>query len=131
MATFITIGYGDEAGYDQTDPAVRDAAHAHDASLQASGVRMGRAGDPVQVRNRDSAGVSTTPGAFLRRTCRSPVSPSSRPPTWTKRCGWSRAPRAPWPRESSRCGRSKWAPNSVRLAKTRDFDGREVALAVG
>jgi hypothetical protein len=26
MATFITIGYGDRAGYEQTDPAVRDAA---------------------------------------------------------------------------------------------------------
>jgi hypothetical protein len=66
MATFITIGYGDRAGYDATDPAVRDSAHAHDASLQANGVLMGTAGDPVQVRNRDGAGVQTTPGSFLR-----------------------------------------------------------------
>jgi hypothetical protein len=66
MATFITIGYGDQAGYDKTDPAVRDSAHAHDASLQVSGMLMGVAGDPVQVRNHDGGGVETTPRAFLR-----------------------------------------------------------------
>jgi hypothetical protein len=66
MATFITIGYGDRAGYDQTDPAVRDAAHAHDADLRADGVLMGTAGDPVQVRNPDGAGLQTTAGPFLR-----------------------------------------------------------------
>lgn len=26
MARFVTIGYGDRAGYDRTDPAIRDAA---------------------------------------------------------------------------------------------------------
>jgi len=31
MAKFVTTGYGDQAGYDRTDAAVRDAAHAHDA----------------------------------------------------------------------------------------------------
>lgn len=66
MATFITIGYGDREGYDRTDPAVRDAAHAHDARLQADGVLMGVAGEPVQVRNHDNAGATTTPGAFMR-----------------------------------------------------------------
>ena len=66
MATFITIGYGDRAGYEQTDPSVRDAAHAHDARLQAKGVLMGIAGDPVQVRNHDGADVRTTPGPFMR-----------------------------------------------------------------
>ena len=66
MATFITIGYGDRAGYEQTDPSVREAAHAHDARLQADGALMGVAGDPVQVRNRDGAGVRTTQGAFMR-----------------------------------------------------------------
>jgi len=30
VPTFVTIGYGDEAGYERTDPAVRDAAHAHE-----------------------------------------------------------------------------------------------------
>src|SRR5262245_51936073 len=66
MATFITIGYGDRAGYEQTDPDVRDAAHAHDARLRADGVLIGVAGEPVQVRNHENAGVRTTPGAFMR-----------------------------------------------------------------
>jgi hypothetical protein len=66
MATFITIGYGDRAGYEQTDPEVRDAAHAHDARLQADGVLMGVAGDPVQVRNHDGTGARTVAGPFLR-----------------------------------------------------------------
>jgi hypothetical protein len=66
VATFITIGYGDRAGYEQTDPAMRDAAHAHDARLRANGALMGVAGDPVQVRNHDDAGVRKTPGAFMR-----------------------------------------------------------------
>ena len=66
MATFITIGYGDRAGYEQTDLSVRDAAHAHDTRLRADGSLMGVAGDPVQVRNRDGAGVQTTTGPFMR-----------------------------------------------------------------
>lgn len=66
MPTFITIGYGDRAGYEQTDPAVRDAAHAHDARLRAGGAVVGVAGDPVQVRNHDGARVQTTGGPFLR-----------------------------------------------------------------
>ncbi|SCF21286.1 YciI family protein [Micromonospora mirobrigensis] len=65
MPTFITIGYGDRNGYDRTDPAVRDAAHAHDDQLRAAGVRMGLAGTPVQVRNHDAAGTDTREGAFL------------------------------------------------------------------
>jgi len=66
MAKFITIGYGDGHGYERTAPAVRDAAHAHDASLKAAGALMGIAGKPVQVRNPDDAGVKTTPGAYLQ-----------------------------------------------------------------
>lgn len=66
MPTFITIGYGDEAGYERTDPSLRDAAHAHDARLQAGGALIGKAGAPVQVRNHDAAGVETVPGPFLR-----------------------------------------------------------------
>jgi hypothetical protein len=46
---FVTIGYGDQAGYDRTPVAIRDAAHAHDAKLQRAGVLMGIAGTPVQV----------------------------------------------------------------------------------
>jgi hypothetical protein len=66
MAKFVTIGYGDRAGYDGTDAAVRDAAHEHDARLQAEGAVMGIAGVPVQVRNHDAAGVRTTDGAYLQ-----------------------------------------------------------------
>ena len=66
MATFITIGYGDSAGYDRTEAAVRDAAHEHDARLLAKGALMGIAGEPVQVRNHDGAGLTTKPGAFMR-----------------------------------------------------------------
>jgi len=63
---FITIGYGDEAGYARTDPAVRDDAHAHDERLIARGAVVGIAGPPVQVRNPDAAGVTTHAGPFLR-----------------------------------------------------------------
>ena len=38
MPKFITIGYGDQAGYDRTQ-AVRDAAHAQDAKLVSEGAR--------------------------------------------------------------------------------------------
>jgi hypothetical protein len=66
MAKFITIGYGDRHGYDQTDPAVRDAAHAHDARLRASGAEIGVAGRPVQVRNHNEAGLETSGGPYMR-----------------------------------------------------------------
>jgi hypothetical protein len=66
MPKFITIGYGDEKGYERTDAAVRDAAHAHDARLKAQGALIGIAGAPVQVRNHDAAGVQTTAGAYMR-----------------------------------------------------------------
>lgn len=66
MAKFITIGYGDRAGYDRTDPAVRDAAHAHDDRLKDRGAVVGMAGTPVQVRNPDNAGTRTSSGPFMR-----------------------------------------------------------------
>ena len=50
VARFVTIGYGDQEGYDRTDATVRDEAHAHDARLHAAGAVMGIAGSPVQVR---------------------------------------------------------------------------------
>ena len=65
MAIFVTIGYGDQDGYDRTADEVKLAAHAHDAELRQAGVVMGIAGDPVQVRNPEAAGVRTTPGPFL------------------------------------------------------------------
>ncbi len=66
MARFITIGYGDQDGYDRTPQAVRDAAHAHDAELEAAGAELGIAGDPVQVRNPDGAEVTVGTGPFMR-----------------------------------------------------------------
>ena len=66
MPKFITVGYGDEKGYERTDRAVRDAAHAHDAKLKAGGALIGVAGAPVQVRNPDAAGVQITSGAYMR-----------------------------------------------------------------
>jgi len=68
VAKFVTIGYGDQAGYDRTDPAIRDAAHAHDAHLRQQGVEMGVAGQPVQVRNHDAAGSVTQDGPFMSST---------------------------------------------------------------
>jgi hypothetical protein len=63
---FLTIGYGDSAGYDRTDPSVRDASHKHDERLRANGALIGIAGHPVQVRNPGAAGVETTEGPFQR-----------------------------------------------------------------
>nr|WP_315525618.1 YciI family protein [uncultured Achromobacter sp.] len=65
MPKFVTIGYGDQAGYDRTAADIRDAAHAHDARLRQDGVLMGIAGAPVQVRNHDAAGVATTNAPYL------------------------------------------------------------------
>ena len=65
MPKFVTIGYGDQEGYDRTPSVVRDAAHAHDAKLQMDGVLMGIAGKPVQVRNHDGDHVETANGPFM------------------------------------------------------------------
>ncbi|MBB6469426.1 hypothetical protein HNQ96_005316 [Aminobacter lissarensis] len=65
MPKFVTIGYGDQAGYARTDPAIRDTAHANDAKLQVAGAVMGIAGAVTQVRNHDAAGVETTKGPFM------------------------------------------------------------------
>jgi hypothetical protein len=65
MPKFVTIGYGERAGYDRTPKAVRDAAHAHEVQLQNRGALMGVAGAPVQVRNPLATGVQTENSAFL------------------------------------------------------------------
>lgn len=65
MPKYVTIGYGDQAGYDRTAPDVRAAAHAQDEALKQRGAIMGIAGPPVQVRNPDAAGVRTQEGAYL------------------------------------------------------------------
>lgn len=66
MPSFITIGYGDRAGYDKTNLATREAAHRHDETLRSQGTLMGIAGQPTQVRNPDGGGINTSEGAFLR-----------------------------------------------------------------
>jgi len=66
MPKFVTIGYGTREGYDRTAAAIRDAAHAHDATLQEDGALMGIAGTSVQVRNPDAAQVETTTGMFMQ-----------------------------------------------------------------
>jgi hypothetical protein len=66
MPTFITIGYGDEAGYNRVSDDCKRAAHARDDELSASGALIGRAEDPVQVRNPEGAGVRVEPGPFLQ-----------------------------------------------------------------
>ena len=65
MPKFITIGYGDQAGYDRTAKTARDAAHAHDEVLQQSGALMGIAGRPVQVRNHEAKEILTQDGPYM------------------------------------------------------------------
>lgn len=65
MPKFLTIGYGEEAGYQRTPVALRDAAHAHDAMLRERGALIGIAGQPVQVRNPQAGGVETVDGPFM------------------------------------------------------------------
>ncbi len=65
MPKYVTIGYGDRAGYDRTAQSVRDAAHERDAQLRADGALIGIAGDPVQVRNHGGAGVRLGEGPYM------------------------------------------------------------------
>jgi len=66
MPKFVTIGYGDQQGYDRTAKPIRDAAHRHDDKLVSMGAVMGVAGEPVQVRNPEDTGVKTAAGAYLK-----------------------------------------------------------------
>ncbi|MFV2101054.1 YciI family protein [Micromonospora sp. LOL_024] len=68
MTRFVTIGYGDQAGYDRTKPVVREEAHAHDARLREAGSVMGIAGPPYQVRNHDGAATHVDTGPFMSAT---------------------------------------------------------------
>lgn len=65
MPKFITIGYGDQDGYDRTSSSIRETAHAQDAKLRSEGALMGIAGAPVQVRNPDAARLETCNGPFM------------------------------------------------------------------
>lgn len=74
MPRFVTIGYGDEAGYARTSEDARRAAHEHDAALLHGGAILGIAGTPVQVWNPEDHGVETTDGPYSRLDCRLRVS---------------------------------------------------------
>jgi len=65
MPKFITIGYGDQGGYDRTPAPVLEAAHEQDAKLRSEGALMGTAGSPVQVRNPEAARLETRDGPFM------------------------------------------------------------------
>jgi hypothetical protein len=65
MPKFMTIGYGDEQGYDRTPAALRDAAHAQDDALRRAGAVIGIARAPSQVRNPEAGGVQVTSGPFM------------------------------------------------------------------
>ncbi|MGH8254342.1 MAG: transcription initiation protein [Steroidobacteraceae bacterium] len=65
MPTYVTIGYGDEAGYERTPAEIRSAAHAHDKLLERRGSVIGIAGPPVQVRNPEASGVRIDNSAFM------------------------------------------------------------------
>ena len=64
MPKFITIGYGDRAGYEQTQESARNRAHAADARLAATGAIIGQATRPVQVRNHHGVEVEVSEGAY-------------------------------------------------------------------
>ena len=65
MARFVTIGYGDEAGYERTAPKVRERAHGVDEAMREAGAVSGTAGKPVQVRNHGETGTTTQDGPFM------------------------------------------------------------------
>ena len=65
MPHFLTIGYGDRAGYERTPQAQRDKAHAQDKALVAAGAQIGIAGAPVQVRNPEASGVEVLNAPYL------------------------------------------------------------------
>jgi hypothetical protein len=65
MPKYVTIAYGDRAGYDKTPENLRLAAHAQDKRLKDEGALIGTAGAPVQVRNTGGVEVMTETGAFM------------------------------------------------------------------
>lgn len=65
MPHYLTIGYGDRAGYESTPQDQREKAHAQDAALVSRGALMGMAGAPVQVRNPEGSGVEVLNAPYL------------------------------------------------------------------
>jgi len=65
MPKFVTIGYGDKAGYDSTPKPLRNAAHAEDHDLWKRGALIGMAEAPVTIRNPEASGVKVEQKPFL------------------------------------------------------------------
>jgi hypothetical protein len=65
MPKYVTIGYGDRAGYEKTPEDLRSVAHAQDQKLLDEGALIGIAGTPVQVRNTCGVEIKTETGAFM------------------------------------------------------------------
>lgn len=55
MPRYLTIGYGDQAGYGSTPTEVRDAAHEHDTRLIRNGTITSVLSSPVRVTNKHEA----------------------------------------------------------------------------
>ena len=122
MPKFVTIGYGDRAGYDRTDPATREAADAHDERLRAAGALIGIAGEPVQVRNPDGRGLEVSQGAYLRSDLPIAGFAILEAPAWGRRPSSPRSRHAQSPTASSRSGRfrlpsAKHMANGCRCSK--------------
>ncbi len=65
MPKFVTIGYGDEAGYDRTPVDLRNAAHAQDDELKNKGALLGVVGSCVRVSNPEQTGVKIENKSYL------------------------------------------------------------------
>jgi hypothetical protein len=66
MPRYLTIGYGERAGYDNTPQGQRDAAHEHDAQLVRDGAVTAVMLPPVRVTNRHDQGTEVASGAYMR-----------------------------------------------------------------
>ncbi len=66
MPRYLTIGYGERAGYDNTPKDLRDAAHEHDAQLVREGAVTAVMLPPVRVTNKHGQGTQVASGSFMR-----------------------------------------------------------------
>lgn len=71
MPKFLTIGYGDRAGYERSNVAAQDAAHVHDDQLRAQGVEMGLRADPCRSETRMRLGRQHSTARSCLPTCQS------------------------------------------------------------
>jgi hypothetical protein len=65
MPKFLTIAYGNKAGYDRTPQAIRRTADEQDARLVEEGAVMGIAG--VQCRYAQTIALPPMTRAFVRK----------------------------------------------------------------